>query len=96
VLLHVCLVWVDWSVYVPVLGELTVNQSVRMTSILLSFIVLMLACLEMMLSCAMLLSYFTCDFTVRSKKNVYSWHKMVYRREWTFYCSNHGNSFLNF
>ena len=67
-LLHVCLVSVDWSVYVPVLGELTVNQGVRVTSILLSFIVLMLACLEMMLSCAMLLSYFTCDFTVRSKK----------------------------
>jgi hypothetical protein len=76
--------------------ELTVDQTlcVCVASILLSFS--FNACLEMMISCAMLLSYFTSDFTVRSKKNVCSWHKMVYLRESTFYCSNHGISFLNF
>jgi len=79
---------------VLVLVESTVDQSVRVASILKFYS--SNACLEITLSRAMLLSYFTCDFTVRSKKNVYSWHKMVYRREWTFYCSNHGNSFLNF
>ena len=73
-----------------VLVESTVDQSVRVASILKFYS--SNACLEITLSRAMLLSY----FTVRSKKNVYSWHKMVYRREWTFYCSNHGNSFLNF
>ena len=73
------------------LVESTVDQSVRVASILKFYS--SNACLEITLSRAMLLSYFTCDFTVRSKKNVYDWHKMVYLRESTFYCSNNGIHF---
>ena len=49
-----------------VLVESTVDQSVRVASILKFYS--SNACLEITLSRAMLLSYFTCDFTVRSKK----------------------------
>ena len=48
------------------LVESTVDQSVRVASILKFYS--SNACLEITLSRAMLLSYFTCDFTVRSKK----------------------------
>jgi len=72
---------------VLVLVESTVDQSLRVASILKFYS--SNACLEITLSRAMLLSY----FTVRSKKNVYGWHKMVYLRESTFYCSNHGIHF---
>jgi len=51
---------------VLVLVESTVDQSVRVASILKFYS--SNACLEITLSRAMLLSYFTCDFTVRSKK----------------------------
>ena len=52
------------------LVESTVDQSVRVASILKFYS--SNACLEITLSRAMLLSYFTCDFTVRSKKEMFT------------------------
>jgi hypothetical protein len=85
-----------WSadvLFMPVLVELTVFNSLWLTYFL-SFNSNGSSGDDANL-CYVWMLYFTSDFAVW-EKNLHSWHKNGYLRELTFYCTDHGISFLTY